>query len=289
MISFKRNNLIKYIFFFDLILIFAILVSFLQISNKESSEKKTTALLNPKYRDSVYFIEIENPLYDEKIYLEKNNFFWMGTNKEKEFFFPANTESVNNLISQSCSLVDMYKKTNKKKNWEHYNLSEEEANLLKFYDKNHNLLSTIYFGSKDSMTNRIAVRFNENDFVWEINSSIDMFLKTKEHFWASPYIYPTFLYNDFETDNKYDSLRRGQISFETVPKKDNSFVIEKLFENGNKVKLNIYKKDLEYFVVPEFIVSPGSSNEKNKFFNKINYRYKISETTLNRIMNLDYE
>ena len=287
---------------FILLLIFILLI--IPFSRKTKNSSKKSALLNPKYKNSVEKIELNFPSASEEFsknftFYKKGN-FWFGempvknsvssefqitqNNDSDKIYFPLDNQTVNNMLEKFTLIVNMYKKSDSLADFSAFNLLENESICILFYDSNNEILSQIYFGKEDDFTSRIAFRIPNQNEVWETDNSFSVYINSQLSFWTDPFLEPQCI-TRYSRKEAESSLRHGKILENFLP---DDFVssesLKKDFGNGNEILYEIFKNNSEIFVKAKFI--PGSINsqiEKNAL-QKVNYIYSISEWTYEKFL-----
>ena len=287
---------------FILLLIFILLI--IPFSRKTKNSSKKSALLNPKYKNSVEKIELNFPSASEEFsknftFYKKGN-FWFGempvknsvssefqitqNNDSDKIYFPLDNQTVNNMLEKFTLIVNMYKKSDSLADFSAFNLLENESICILFYDSNNEILSQIYFGKEDDFTSRIAFRIPNQNEVWETDNSFSVYINSQLSFWTDPFLEPQCI-TRYSRKEAESSLRHGKILENFLP---DDFVssesLKKDFGNGNEILYEIFKSNSEIFVKAKFI--PGSINsqiEKNAL-QKVNYIYSISEWTYEKFL-----
>ncbi|MBQ9538441.1 MAG: DUF4340 domain-containing protein [Treponema sp.] len=286
----SRTQGILVFYLFDLALLLLLVISFMPFMKKGRPVSRDTALLNPSSKEKALRIVLskkeDDGLFRRKVTLERTGGIWLGFSSDgnDEFLWPADIQSVERLLDLSCSIVKSYEKSKSRKDWGAFGLKEKDAFSLSFYDSSGKDLSSLYFGGEDSLTNRIYVRSSAEDTVYEIDDAIAAFLNVEESFWADPFIYPQCL-TGLARQEADAHLRRGRL--ENVRPREGLAVDyrEKIyFGNGAVISFNIYKKNQLFIVIPTLTPGPAASEPERKAIESINYRYSISGTTLERLL-----
>ena len=285
-VSQKKGILIFY--GFDLVLLLILVLALLPFSRKKNTpDKMTSALLNPDYVNEVSSIAITE--YDEDgvkqgIKISKAGSFWTGSSSHSNYSFlwPCDAQTVNNLIAESCRVTDMFKVGDNLKAWKGFEVDEKSAVCVTFFDVSGGVLSSLYYGKEDPLTERIAFRTWSSDSVYETEDVIKSYLNTEESFWADPFIYPQCI-TGYSRSVSESLLRRGSI-INLSPREglDCDYRIKRDFENGAEAVFDVYKKDDEYIVIPYFKAGPAFSEEDRNAVESLSYRYTVSQWTLDR-------
>lgn len=299
----KQSLLFFYTIDFILLLIFILLI--IPFSRKTKNFSKKSALLNPKYKNSVEKIELNFPSESEEFsknftFYKKGN-FWFGempvkkssvsfefqiaqNNDYDKIYFPLDNQTLNNMLEKFTLIVNMYKKSDSQIDFSSFNLLENESTCILFYNSNNEILSKIYFGKEDDFTSRIAFRVPNQNEVWETDNSFSVYINSQISFWADPFLEPQCI-TRYPRKESESSLRHGKILENFLP---DDFVssesLKKDFGNGNEILYEIFKNDSKIFFKAKFV--PGSINsqiEKDALL-KANYVYSISEWTYEKFL-----
>ncbi len=287
----SRTQGILVFYFFDLALLLLLVLSFLPFMHKKQIRTQDMLLLNPSVSEKICFIDLSQKDEDSffsrrRVSLMKKGGVWLGSSSDgnDEYIWPADIQSVEKLISCVASVSKLYEKASSRKDWDAFGLKEKDAFSLSFYDASHTQLSLLYFGKEDALTNRVYIRSSADDRVYELDGGITAFLSVEESFWADPFLYPLCL-TGLERNEAELMLRRGKI--ENIRPREGLPVDyeERLsFGNGASILFSIYRKDSSYIVIPSLKPGPAVSEEERLAISTINYRYSISGTTLEKLL-----
>ncbi len=283
----KRMSLKQGVLFFyicDGIFLLLLLIAFLPFTQKNKAPSVPTALLNPNYRADVFAITISDA--EASITLKKKNNVWIGmsTASNGNYVWPADIQNVENAIDSAVQIMQVQVKTEKVSSWKSLEVDDGQATSVTFYDENRNVLSHIFFGLKDSLSQKICFRTWTKSTVYEGMTSMESFLNTDESFWADPFLCPQCI-TGYDRMSSESLLRRGQI--QNIAPRDGlpiDFNLKKDLENGGYIKYAIYRKDKEYIVIPTLMPGPAASEKDAELFGTINYRYSISSVTLEKLL-----
>lgn len=259
-----------------------------QCTFKKSAAKNiSSALLNEKYKDEVERIIISCP--DEIVTLTNADSFWTGVNSALPgLVWPANAQTVGNLITASINITKMYIKSDKKSSWHSLSVTDSDSIKLSFIGKDGQTVSQLYFGKTNALTGRIAVRSGAKVTVYEMDDSIATYLTAQTSFWADPYVYPRAVTGMSDSQSQ-TMLRHGQIVYapETLTQAPVK-VITKEFENSAVSTISIYSLDKDaasdYLVIPSFTPSPASTPTERQAISSCNYAYTISAWTEQKLI-----
>ena len=284
----KTKNGILWFYLIDAVLLVVLFLALIPFKDKNSPEQKTTALLNPNYKEKVAAVKISTPLENGKrtsVTIVKRGDFFLGTDSatENKFIWPADLQSVVNLIETASEIQTINKVADSVTSWKNFNVDEKKSTHVIFYDEKGIELSNLFFGSTNALNGKTAFRTSAEQTVWEGNGTIEPYLTTKVSFWADCFIYPQIV-STYSRKESESLLRRGEIS-NLIPPEDlkPDFVFKKEFENGNTAFYRIYSKENDYIVIPEF---KAYDSKYKELFNSINYRYSISSWTFSKFQEL---
>lgn len=287
----KKNKESKILFGFYVLDIFLLLVLALTFIPSLFGKKTyvESSVLNPKYVSEVSKIEVSIPESGNRknILMENDGGIWLGKCSVDDYssVFPCDENTVKNLISVSSTVSKMFIKANSENHWKDLCVDDENAARIMFFGKDGNVLSELYFGVQDSMTNRIAVRSVASKVVYDMNDSIDTYLTASESFWVDPFLFPQCI-TGYSRNKSEDSLRHGQISYAPDSKELKLLGnYSKKFENESSVLFVFYENaDGTVFVLPSFSVGQSVSQEKFDAISKIRYSYTISKWTYEQLI-----
>ncbi len=286
-ISSKAGIIIFYIF--DALLLLILLFAFLPFSKKkEGPQKETLSFLKEEDVKQIKSISIKKN--DKKIKLFLRGSIWLGKDwnfdagAAADFIWPADTQSVSNLIEIAAKRQDIFLLSTKNSSWENYQLKKDDAIELSFFadEKEEEPLLSLFFGKRNLLASRIAFRSWEDSNVYECYWAIENYLNLDSNFWADPFLYPQCL-THYSRNQSESLLRHGNlVNLSPAKHLIPDLILSKDFENGSSASFAIYKKDASYVVIPSFKASPVFSDEDVKALQDISYRYSVSSVTLER-------
>lgn len=284
-ISGKRALLFFYAF--DFILALILVLSFLPLNGRNRAETMESALLNPARADDISRIVISRKGQGSvTIFREPNVRFWTGSDSRSDdrLLWPADYQTVENLVSVLTSTATFYVKARKLSAWDNLGVDEKNAVCVQAYDSDGAVLAWLYFGFDDPLTQRLAFRTWSAQTVYETDLRIKSFLSTDESFWADPFIFPQCV-TEYSRAREEGILRRGRLAA-ISPREglEPGRIVRTDFENGAGASLKIYSKDDEFVVIPSFSAGPAFPAEEKDALEKLNYRYTISAWTLERLL-----
>ncbi len=276
-ISMKQGILFFYAF--DAVLLIFLIFAFLPFSKKNRSRMQETALLNPNRVQDLVSITIARQ--DDAVFLSRAGAYWWGTAlaSRKQYRWPADMQSVAKLLDAAQKITPVSVSAENAKSWQNFGVDKEHAVSVTFYGEKDSILSQLFFGRDDNLSNRIAFRTWTDDTVYEVDDGIASYLSVDESFWADPFLVPLCLGGE-----ESSRLRRGSIQ-NIAPREGLpvNFVVRRDLPNGAAVDFAIYKRELDYIVIPSFRAGPAASAEESAFLEKLNYRYSISTLTFERL------
>lgn len=227
------NKLLFVIFCFS-VLIFILTFFF---SNDSFSRQKSidSALLNPKYKNDVSLILIQDESDENKggseISIKKTSeTFFVQQDGKTDF---ADQKIIGLLLNNFIKIRKLYKLSSSsykdvKKNAHNVNLPSDNSlknnttyddffsqkKIVAFYDSKNSLLSQICFSSQNQLLNRITI-FSSGTF-YEIEDDVSQFLTQNFNYWTDGILFPeiknpvkiTYSFHKLE-----DSASLSQISF----------------------------------------------------------------------------
>ena len=271
------------------VVLFVLMITALVSKNKKNQPVvNKVALINPDYINKISNIQITE--YDQnnikqEIIISKQNNNWLGQSSSlsKDTYWPCDSQVLANFIETYSSITDLYKIGEKETSWESFSVDEESSVCVSLSDYDGNILSKIYFGSQDTLTQRIAVRTWKSDIVYEVQDDIVTYLKTDSSFWADPFIYPQCI-TDYSRRQSESLLRRGKlVNFDSSINVEER-ILKKDFENGAQAIFAIYKNNDDYIVQPFFTSGVLYDEQVKNTISKINYCYSISSWTYERLI-----
>lgn len=276
---------------FDLALLLILFVALLPfIRQKQAPDTQDSALLNPKYTSQVHSITLSmqdnsvDLFHRHKITLLNCEGTWVGSDSTNDsLIWPADNQSVQNLIALASTVTTMYKRSDRVTSWKDFDLEESDAFCLTFYGEADSVLSQLYFGREDTLTQRIALRTSSRGTVWDIPSDIMTYLTLNQSFWADPYIYPRLVTGLSDAESS-SLLRRGLIQ-NALCQGNADTTLSKDFGDGSGLRLSLFKQDDGSYLVNAVCV-PGlaDSEFRARTVRAVNYSYAISAWTYEHLM-----
>lgn len=283
----ENNKILVYLGVFVIILLSVFIFSLTPLIHKQTPSAVESALLNPKYIDGVVQICITAAasLKDSSSQITLNKFgdVWIG---ESSLFqgqkWPVQKETVENFLKTYTNILKMYKKADGMKNWQSLSVDENNATKMVFYSTTGEIVSEVYLGVDDPLTNRIAVRSGSKQTVYETDDAITLYATTDTSFWSDPYIFAHAITE--ESDNE-DSLRHGLLV--PVPLRSEEvkqpLLIRKSFGNGSEIMITVYKGDDSYILVPDCVPRKAASKEESNAIRSLSYAFSISSWTYQKL------
>lgn len=249
-------------------------------SQRSQVKTVTSALLNPKYKDTVTQIEITD---GPSLTLKKVGSLWIGQT-DSAGTWPVQKSTIENLITNATNIIKMYTKADNVRSWGTLHVTPESARKLVFMDTDGQIVSELYFGLENALTNRIAVRSGTRQTVYEVEQTIETYLTTDRSFWCDPYLYPQYVTG--ASDAAVQSvLRRGPLVDVAPQQTAPAQILNQDFENGARVMLRLYPQPggEQYLVSPRFISSPAASATEKAAIESFSYCYSMSSWTYQKL------
>ena len=270
-----------------------------------------SAILNPKYKDSVFVVRIQKA--GESIELRKMGKNWfIEKSSPYSLYTIADTSLAESFVNAAVKIRDMYIVDESSKNSVQLGLTDELACKISFIGEDSSILSDVYFGVSDSLKNRIVLKTSVNDKIFETKNDLSQFLTVDENYWSMSEIFGEIgdvarievRSKDFAKtyntgDSSFDavchdliSLRHGQIANVASLAKDSEVALQisvfggngrvsRIFVYNDKTAENEpyrYKKVIEPAITEDEASAEGFAKE-NCFF-------EISEWTFSKIMKI---
>lgn len=283
------------------------------VFDKNSPEKITSALVNPKYAEKITSFSVESS--DGKLEFFLIQDVWFGA--KKDMIFPIFQGASKELIKQLTQIREMYIIT-KKASLEElklFALDEKQSVKICIKTGEDEIITSVYFGGYNFIGNKIYVR-GKTPVIYEIQDVFSPWLSVEPRQWADMELLPKSLIGNISSKdiqrvavsigekskvaypvskefenftNTILSLRAGNIlSKGKTGLEEKIGFIELDLGTGGKITLEIYKKsddDSVYYV--DFMGIEGIA-EKNRaeVLNQSNYVLEISSWTFDRIIEL---
>lgn len=269
---------------FDFVLLVLFASSFIFKSKKNTIETRETVLMNASLLKSVSSIVIsDGSAGGQSVTLNRNDDFWSGTDSVSNTIWPADSQTVRNLMESLVQLRTVRVKASSDDAWEDLGIDDENAFSVKMLDENSNEISALYFGRIDSLTQRIAFRTSKEDTSYETDYDIRSYLNASSSFWSDPFLFPVFLSGN-NSASMQSSYRHGTLMPVAPLPEETIHVLKKTFENGSCAVFSVYETENDIVVVPQFYASQSMTQTEQDALRRCNYRYSLSEWSLERIL-----
>lgn len=288
----------------NLLLIVLFFLSFnSHFTNKDTSEKLKTELINEKYINSISKIQLSQG--NKKLYLIKIDDFWiLKTDENSKTAIPADMIKIEKFITDFTTLREIKKLSNKISEKNNYGFDDNNTFLIRYYVDDDNFSDLIFGGQDFSLSTRYLMVSNKAT-VFELDDSLDKYLDISVQQWSEPTIisknvlgnvdeydvqsititdennkkitYTNNTNKDFyNISSKFLEMRHGGIGDNIASQNPIKSI---RFEFGNKewVTLSFYNstEENEYIIISQYFIE--SINKKYY------YTSKISSWTYNRI------
>lgn len=164
------------------LLVALFLLSFTGIFKAESRRTVKTALLNPKYKDELFSIELTHGT--DAVFLEKKDGIWRVKHNSLNFYTVTAQNRVEDFINELIKVVTLYKISD--------NLSEKNAFGLNS-DKTFRIkcsygssFSEYFLGNQDFTRSYRYLMTGKNTKVYQIGDEIEKYLTVSLLFWTEP-------------------------------------------------------------------------------------------------------
>lgn len=254
--------------------ILAVVFSFL----KKNSSEKEDSILKESQKEKIKFIEISDG-NKSHLNFERKGILWTVTDSHEQnpTIAIADSTLLNALLENICEKSTMTKKAEKKSSLVPFELSDEQATRITVRDIKGSVLTDFYLGKIDVHTRNTALRYSDENTVWEKKFTAET--SAEINAWAEHLIYPEFF------SEKNTGLTRGRLT--KLRPSDNAkpdVVLKKDFLEDSKIILKIYSTGEDYLVSPEFSAGSSFNPESKEALNFLNFYYTISSYTFDRLV-----
>lgn len=271
------------ILYFIVILLFILFILSFTKSYNNTDKRKiiNTALVNQKYKQEISKFEFTKD--DNTLILEKIDDIWWIVDSNNSI--PADSTKIQNLLTDLIKVRKMYKISDKNSKKAAYGVTDSSTFKVKYYYTNGQ--HELFFGSQDfSQTSRYLMT-DKNTIIYEIDSTLDIYLSCSELSWCEPYIISQNILGNINSEDIQNSkitdkqkllnLRHGGFpNFETTLITKREYQINLELGNKTNIQMEIFATNLE----SQYIVKCIYTNQYNKKYTTLT---KISEWTYNTI------
>lgn len=262
-----------------LLLIF--ILSFLSAGNVEKRKSVQTALLNLNKIPDIKSMEFSGD--GQSVILEKRGNVWTGTDSASGSLWPADLQTVANFIEKFADVITVYERASSEEDWKKFLLDEKNAFRVCIKNQDGEVISNLFFGMTDSLSQRIYFRAGSGKSVYETQAAMSSFLNASAAFWCDPFVYPQAI-TGYERTKEESLLRHGQLVEFDSSGLEPYWTFVKRLENGSSCSFNVYKNEEDYTVIPKLIPGPAFSDEDVAALREINYKYNMSQWTFERFL-----
>ncbi|MBO4404055.1 MAG: DUF4340 domain-containing protein [Treponema sp.] len=278
----NTGNLLKALYIINTGLILILAGSFLFSGKNSSLPKKETVLLKPEEKENTASVTIKDRISSVTL-TNSGHGIWIGKTENSKEIWPCDTETVNLLLKNLTNIIKVYKFSDNKALRSDYSLSEEDALRITLSASDGKVLSELFFGTVEKLTNRIYFCTGSSDSIWCTDDSYSVYLTSDPEFWCDRKIQPDILY--YDDFSKADSfLQRGKLL-----KTDENLTYERSLVkiiNGSRITLRLLQKGEKYKVYPLFTPYDKSLEQ---IFSAINYGYELSSYTYSKLKETGFE
>ena len=158
-------------------------------SSKDTREKVKTALVNPKYKDSITGFELQD--FTGSLTIKNEGSFWTVSRSNDNtssgtYTLPASPERINNLLEKLTTVRNLYKISDKINKNSALGLTNGTEFHLR-YSMNEDFHELI-FGNQDFSLSSRYMMTEKSTQVYETDNTLDTFFTTSIQSWAEPFI-----------------------------------------------------------------------------------------------------
>ena len=271
------------------ILLFIYILSFSSLFNFDRRKKISTALLNPKYRNSVNQIELSSD--GNSVLLTKNDDFWLFDGK-----IPASSSFINKFLDSLSSVTEVYRLSDKASSNNDYGFEKNAFTIRCFYEGKENLY---IFGKEDFSRSFRYLKTYDSPQVFQISSYLEEFLSLSPQLWQDmEIISKDLLKNLSEKDLQrliFTDFTSSKIRLKALSPADSDFSSRSAsilslrhagsFEGDSaSFSQKLFELQLEFGNRSQLLLSAfdqKSDDEKNKGFVLLKVYYKDKDFTSN--------
>lgn len=196
-INIKQNK--NLIFLYALVLILALLYLLSFVKKTDKRKVINTALINSKYLDSIYKLQLSNA--QGSLEITKNEGIWFAGD------FPADSERVNNFLKNLTKIRTLYKlqelKSNKASQSENlndiYGFDETNKFVLRYFYNESDFMDLIFGKNDFSQTSRYLMT-SKSTSIYEVDNSPEPYLTLSKQIWCEPYMISHIIPGKIDSD-----------------------------------------------------------------------------------------
>ncbi len=196
-INIKQNKNLMFLYATVLILALLYLLSFVKKTDKRKAVN--TALINSKYQDSIYKLQLSNA--QGSLEITKKDGIWFAGD------FPADSERINNFLKNLTKIRTLYKlqelKSNKASQSESLNeiYGFDEANkfVLRYFYNESDFMDLIFGKNDFSQTSRYLMT-SKSTAIFEVDNLLEPYLTLSRQIWCEPYMISHIIPGKIDSD-----------------------------------------------------------------------------------------
>ncbi len=267
-------------------------------ASKDTREKVKTALVNPKYKETITGFELLDATGSLTIRNE-GSFWTVSRNNNSTTTLPASPERIQNLLEKLTTIRNLYKISDKIGQNSSFGLTNGTEFHLR-YNTNEGFHELI-FGNQDFSLSSRYMMTEKSTQVYETDNSLDTFLTTSVQSWAEPFIISQTVLGKITAQDvqrsqvsdiqKLLDLRHGglpeaeDLDFLQAHSQLPDTVIILELGNKNEIELKIYESksagENEFIVLTEYKKDKGEAPVYKSASKISSWTYnKIKEITL---------
>ncbi len=232
--------------------------------SKDTREKVKTALVNPKYKDTITGFELQDAL--GSLTIRNEGLFWTvsrndNSNNTNSTTLPASPERIQNLLENLTTIRNLYKISDKINQNSTFGLTNGTEFHLR-YNTNEGFHELI-FGNQDFSLSSRYMMTEKSTQVYETDNSLDTFLTTSVQSWAEPFLISQTVLGKITAQD----IQRTQVqSKNTQPHVSTISDVQKLLDlrhGGIPDIQDLVFLQPEYAQIPEMVITLelGNKNE----------------------------
>ena len=198
-INIKQNK--NLIFLYALVLILALLYLLSFVKKTDKRKAVNTALINSKYQDSIYKLQLSN--VQGLLELTKKDGIWFAGD------FPADSERVNNFLKNLTKIRTLYKiqeikskgHTSKAQETiiESYGFDKKDSFAIRYFYNESDFMDLIFGKNDFSQTSRYLMS-SKSTAIYEVDNSLEPYLTLSKQIWCEPYMISHIISGKIDSD-----------------------------------------------------------------------------------------
>lgn len=194
MTEIKLQKWKRIILFFILSSILTVILLFVRLtifSQTKGISGKETAILNPKYKDSLKEIRLKSSA-SELFFLKKNDLWWGSLEKDNlKITFPLNKSKIDSFINTLSSIRKVYHISDNVSLYKDYKL-DSDAFYIQARDNSKAILLELFTGKLNYNASKISFRTGKSTSIYETDSDLIPYIHTEAEKWADMQLLPSY-------------------------------------------------------------------------------------------------